>query len=141
MSFERLISNWAGTRDPKVSATLNHAGDSIENPIVAGFTHKMILHKHDASETMNHVWLTSENGLLRRLDSIAVETDYEITVTIVSGRETEAGTPPVKNTIHFSTSEGHYWCDFFVASLPLNEIKLNGYNAENEDEPLIWPFA
>jgi len=77
----------------------------------------------------------------QNLTSIVVETDEEITVDIVAGTNLQAGTPSVLNVIHFTTTDDvHVFKGIYVASRPTNEIEIDGYNAGDFNEPMVWPF-
>ena len=140
VSYNPTLDNLESGTVTQFTATLNHAGDSIQNPIVAGLGHRIVFSKHNSSETLRHVWIDSENGQRILLDSYATESPEAIILDLVSGTHTFAGDPPVRNRLHITTTNAHVWTDFYVATLPTNKILLNGYNAESSSAPLIWPF-
>jgi len=119
---------------------LNNGGYSDENPLISGMVHHASLHKHNSDETLKHCWVSVGSTIYSNLTSRCVTTDEEISVKITEGTDSSAGSPlSIKNVIHFTTTEGHYKGDFYVLQRPPIMITLDGYNAENMGEPLIYP--
>lgn len=124
----------------RLNVLLNHAGDSKLNPIVAGLACQITFAKHSKREVLRHVWIENESGDKVYLDDRAVDSAYEVTVSIVHGTDSWASDPPMRNRIHFTTQWRHVYSDFYVASRPETEVTLDGYDAHDPSKPLIWPF-
>lgn len=119
---------------------LNHGGTTPDNPIMDGAAFMLRLSKQDANETLRKVWVNVGKSVFSDLTSIALSGTYEITVPVTAGEHLQAGVDPVKNVIHFTTSQHrHARAVVWVVSRPPVVITLDGYNAEDPDKPLIYP--
>ena len=120
---------------------LNHGGTTPDNPLIEGLVFRIRLAKHNAAETLRKVWVVTDKSIVSDLRHIAVETDYEIYVDVEAGVHLRAGFPPVRNVIHFTTSDhrharGVVWC----ATEPPAMIHLDGYSGHDPTKPLIVPL-
>ena len=123
------------------NAWLNHGGNTPDNPLVSGAAFTLKLSKQDSNETLRKVWVNAGKSVISNVTSLAVVTDFEITVPVVAGVHLRAGSPAVKNVVHFTTSKHrHARAIVWVASRPAVMITLDGYNAEDPDKPLIYPL-
>jgi len=121
--------------------SLNHGGTTVDNPLVFGAALTLRLSKQDANETLRKCWVNVGKSVFLNLTGIAVSTIYEITVPVIAGTHLQAGSPPVKNVVHFTTSgHRHARAVVWVASRPPVMITLDGYNGEDPDFPLIYPL-
>lgn len=128
-------------RFKKNFATLHHAGSAEDNPVLEDVALRLKLSKNGSDETLRKCWIQVGQAIFKDLTLIAVSTDDEITVDLVAGTDLSASSPPVKNVVHFTTSRHrHVSTDVWVATRPPVMITLDGYNASNPDEPLIYPF-
>lgn len=139
-------------------ATLNHAGDSVDNPIVEGLPFKITVEKHDATDTLKKAWVESPLGtVFLDITSLAVVTDTSISFSIDSSTHLAHGTPAELNIIHISTTSQKVKRGLYVVtaawttlgagarlsdaeSLP-HRIKLDGYNGDNFLKPHIIHFS
>ena len=119
--------------------TLNHAGDSENNPILAGLRQTITYHKSSESEVLKRCWITG-SGHRKELTASCVENTNTITVDILHGTNSFSGGDPVENTIHITTDKCHFYGTFYVMNQPNNMIELDGYNANDSDEPLVVPL-
>jgi len=120
---------------------LNHGGTSQDNPIVFGAALTLKLNKQDATETLRKVWVNVGKAVFLNLTPMATVGAYDITVPVIAGSHLQAGFPPVKNVVHFTTSQHrHARAVIWVAARPPVMITLDGYNGEDSDKPLIYPL-
>lgn len=119
---------------------LNHSGDSADNPILSGIHHRVTLYKHDSAETLLRCWVRASGAEYGDLTARCTTTATTVYVDIVAGTDTLAGEPAVCNELHFTTTDRHVKAQFYVASQPSHKILLNGYDANDDDTPLIWPW-
>ena len=125
--------------------TINHAGDSVNNPILADTTGSTIrfratLNKQNSSETLKSCWIYANNKVFTDLTSKCVETDYTVYVDIIGGTDTY--TPnrvPQLNLLYFSTTLGVSKYGFYSVRTPLKVITLDGYDGRDSSKPLIYP--
>jgi len=126
---------------PQERPWLNHGGTTQDNPLVFGAPFTLRLSKQDVNETLRKVWVNVGKSVFLNLTSLASVGAYEITLPLVAGEHLQAGSPPVKNVIHFTTSQHrHARAVVWVASRPPVMVTLDGYNAEDPDAPLIYPL-
>ena len=120
---------------------LNHGGTTFDNPLVFGAALTLRLSKQDKNETLRKCWVNVGKSVFMDITPIATVTTYDITVPIIAGQHLKPGSPPVKNVIHFTTSEHrHARAIVWVASRPPVMITLDGYNAEDPDFPMVYPL-
>lgn len=120
---------------------LNHGGDTPDNPLISGSSLTVRLFKQDQSETLRQAWVNVGKAVHRRLTGIAVINEFDITIAITVGIELLADSVPVRNVIHFTTSQHrHARAVIYCATQPSVMIALDGYNASNPTFPLIYPL-
>jgi len=118
---------------------LNHGGTTPDNPLVIGAGLNLILSKQDANETLRKCWVNIGKSVFKVLTPLAISTAYEITVPILVGQHLLGGSPPLKNVIHFTTSQHrHARAIIWVAARPRVMLTLDGYNGEDPEKPLIY---
>jgi len=139
-------------------ATLNHAGNSQDNPILQGLRFRVTLEKHDSAETLKKAWVESPLGVVfYDLTSLASTTDTTISFAIESGVQLRHAFPAALNVIHVSTSSGKVKRGAYVVSAygnaidvgvrlettgtPPNRIELDGYNGDDFTKPHIIHFG
>jgi hypothetical protein len=136
---------------PVEMATLNNAGDSPDNPIIKGFSFRVVMHKHNENDHLRHCWITTHQvggGVYIDLTHYCVETATEIYVDIPKGMQQLIKKPwidgglidpvsPVLNIIHFTSTSGHVQAGFWISNEPPNMICIDGYNAKDRTKPLI----
>jgi hypothetical protein len=100
------------------------------------------LNKHTSAETIKRCWIQTAGGAFYNdVTAQCVSTDTTIYVDLTAGTDTQSGaTDAVKNYIHFTTTYGHVKGYLFSVALPDAMILLDGYNANDQNEPLIWPW-
>ena len=97
--------------------TLNHAGDTIENPLIHGVNLQLKLHKWHKDVRLRKAWVTVGGSIYSVITSGAVESTNYFSWTFQAGHITTgagtlldkrllSGTPPVKNTVHITTTNG-----------------------------------
>lgn len=131
--------------------TLNNAGDSENNPIVATTTtfktvtgyvnFRATLNKQNSSETLKSCWIYANNKIFKSLTSQCVETDYSIHVDIDNGVDTYVAVDrqPHLNILYISTTNGVAKYAFYAILFPAAIITLDGYNADTLNKPLVYP--
>ena len=119
---------------------LNNGGDSVENPILAGLHFRATLNKHNAEETLRRCWVSVNDAVFTDLTSSCVTTDYTIYIDLESDVDFSYDDPPVKNTLHFTTTNCHVKAHIYVATQPDAMVLLDGYNANQILEPIIVPM-
>jgi hypothetical protein len=124
-----------------IALTVNHAGDSPENPLVTGLAFRLKIHKHGSSVTIRKCWIShgSASGeIVTELTSSVVEMDEEAYVDITVGTELRSSTPSMLNVIHWTTSdEVHEKRAVYCADRPPHEILLDGYDAQDPFKPYV----
>ncbi|UCG53562.1 MAG: hypothetical protein JSW58_08390 [Candidatus Latescibacterota bacterium] len=123
------------------SAKLHHGGSDRDNPILAEQRLTIVLNKQDADQALKKVWVSVAGAVFFDLTSLAVETDTTVTVDVIAGTHLQSGFPAIENTIHFTTTPHvHSKQAVWVASQPEAMITLDGYNANDPSQPLIYPI-
>lgn len=121
--------------------SLNNAGTDQENPILEGIAFQIRLNKQNAAETLRKCYVTVGDIVFSNLTAMAVESDTLIYLNVTAGEHLMSDSTPVKNVVHFTTSEHrHSKIVLWVADKPDVKVTLDGYNAESPLEPLIWPI-
>jgi len=122
-------------------ALLNHGGSDPDNPILENLSLQIILHKHNAAETLRKCWVQVGSTIFYNLTSIAVETDTQVSVDVIAGTHLQASFPAVRNVVHFTTEDDrHTKHVLFVATRPETLIALDGYNCEDPTKPFIYHY-
>lgn len=116
---------------------LNHAGDSLENPILTGLNFEIRYH-HAPGETLKKCWVQVASAVFFDLTALVVSLDTKTwRVPVLSGTHLSAGTPPVFNKIILTSSNGFSVAGAYVTSIPPHQVLIDGYDGQNEDEPLL----
>jgi hypothetical protein len=125
----------------KTFSTVNRGGSAEDNPILDQESLVIKLYKHDSTEAIRKCWVQVGKKIFSNLTDLVTSTREELSVNVTAGVHLQAGASPVKNTIHFTTSgHRHAKNDLWVVTRPAVMIALDGYNAEDPERPLIYPY-
>jgi hypothetical protein len=120
--------------------TVNHAGDSPQNPVVAGYAFAAVVAKPSGA-SLRKCWVTAPGragAIVSVLTGSCTDGEHEVSAPVVAGTDLLAGDPPVLNVIHLTLDDG---CEsiaaLYVASAPAARVLLDGYDASDAAKPSV----
>jgi len=121
---------------------LAHGGDSLKNPILSQIYFTVTLHKQQDQDTFKAAWIRANNKIYTILTDRCTETSSTIYVTIHNGVDTYVTDDKVPrlNFVYITTTNGMYKYGFYAMAQPDTKITLDGYDARNINEPIIYQF-
>ncbi len=129
--------------------TLNRAGDSIDNPIVAGVRFRVVVALPGGPtlgyESVRKCWIGRADGTVYRnlTDRIVVAPSGLSASVDVVAEDFEASYPAIENRLHVtgggSSGGWHLRSSLWFATRPDGFVVLDGYDGEIAEFPLIVP--